>query len=187
MMPAVRRSKTNDASSFRGTARWKRTRLIVLRRDGYICHWCGGYGNEADHVQPVSQGGAKWDLGNLVAACGPCNRARPVQGEGVSAYPTHRYARRGVRFSEGGASIYAPRRVLSPRNDDTPHMQRPPVRISQRHGGSRAKSAGVVSDHLDEVAGAEGAYPPTEMHSVSSEERVIVRDYTRKAEERGGS
>jgi len=56
-------------------ARWKRLRLQVLDRDGYRCHWCGGYATVADHLLPKALGGPD-DLGNLVAACWRCNSAR---------------------------------------------------------------------------------------------------------------
>jgi len=63
-------------NDFRQTRRWKETRLLILQRDLWRCHWCGGDANEADHVVPVSQGGAKWEPANLVAACGRCNNGR---------------------------------------------------------------------------------------------------------------
>ena len=61
---------------FRASRRWKETRLEILRRDLWRCHWCGGEANEVDHVVPVSQGGSRWDPANLVAACGRCNNGR---------------------------------------------------------------------------------------------------------------
>jgi 5-methylcytosine-specific restriction endonuclease McrA len=65
---------------FRATRRWKETRLRILKRDLWRCHWqgpgCRETANEADHVVPVGQGGAKWDESNLVAACGVCNNGR---------------------------------------------------------------------------------------------------------------
>jgi hypothetical protein len=54
------------------SAAWKRQRLIVLRRDCYICAYCGEAANEVDHVQPRVQGGTD-DLDNLVACCRMCN------------------------------------------------------------------------------------------------------------------
>lgn len=51
----------------------------VLERDGYTCHYCGGsLGLEeavADHVVPWKDGG-RTEVGNLVAACRDCNRAK---------------------------------------------------------------------------------------------------------------
>ncbi|BBX30394.1 HNH endonuclease [Mycolicibacterium alvei] len=44
----------------------------VLRRDSFVCAYCGGVGDTIDHVIPASRGGQDTWL-NLVAACGPCN------------------------------------------------------------------------------------------------------------------
>lgn len=47
----------------------------VLNRDGYRCCWCGGRATTAEHIVPRSRGGSD-DLGNLAAACLPCNASR---------------------------------------------------------------------------------------------------------------
>lgn len=57
--------------SSRGTA-WQALRLAVLKRDGYICNYCGNEATEADHVLAKDNGG-KDEMDNLVAACKPCN------------------------------------------------------------------------------------------------------------------
>lgn len=54
---------------------WRRIRLQVLRRDNYICHYCGAPATVVDHVKAVARGG-KSSLDNLVAACSPCNSAK---------------------------------------------------------------------------------------------------------------
>lgn len=49
----------------------------VLKRDNYICAYCGGFGNTIDHVKPRSQCRQEgiypntWD--NTVTACKKCN------------------------------------------------------------------------------------------------------------------
>lgn len=48
------------------------TKTYVRQRDGYICQYCGNYGDTVDHVYPYSRGG-KNTWGNLVTACKPCN------------------------------------------------------------------------------------------------------------------
>jgi len=53
-------------------AEWRRIRLVVLRRDGNICHYCGAFANTVDHVRAKNRGGTD-GLGNLVAACTRCN------------------------------------------------------------------------------------------------------------------
>jgi 5-methylcytosine-specific restriction endonuclease McrA len=60
--------------------RWQRLSSAVLRRDNYICHYCGGRAATADHVIPKSRGGTDaWD--NLVAACRSCNGSKQDQSQ----------------------------------------------------------------------------------------------------------
>lgn len=59
-------------AKYLATGRWKKQRLIVLRRDSYTCAYCGDVANEVDHVHPRSKGGTD-DLDNLVACCRRCN------------------------------------------------------------------------------------------------------------------
>jgi 5-methylcytosine-specific restriction endonuclease McrA len=68
----------------------------VLERDGYVCCWCGGRADTAEHIVPQSLGGAIWDPGNLAAACRACNcnrgnRPRPSR---VPARPSRAWGTR---------------------------------------------------------------------------------------------
>lgn len=91
----------------RGSTReWRRIRSEVLARDGFACHYCGGPASEVDHVLPVSRGGND-ALGNLVAACLPCNRRK---GKRVVRTPFFRSSMTG--HSSG--------RDLSPRGLENP-------------------------------------------------------------------
>lgn len=72
------------------TSAWKRTRRTVLERDGGECQ-IGGRGcryeaTEVDHIVPVNLGGDS-SLGNLRAACRPCNAAlgHLARGNGTPA------------------------------------------------------------------------------------------------------
>jgi 5-methylcytosine-specific restriction endonuclease McrA len=57
---------------------WTRIKARVIKRDGGICHLCGKPGADtADHLVPVSLGGAVYAMSNLAAAHhDPCNRLR---------------------------------------------------------------------------------------------------------------
>jgi hypothetical protein len=65
----------------------------VIRRDGYRCAWCGGFGSTLDHVIPVSWGGQA-TMKNCVVACRACNHTRnnlwPSRfAERLGVSPTH--------------------------------------------------------------------------------------------------
>lgn len=48
------------------------SKRMILSRDGYVCSYCGGFGNTVDHIIPKSKGGpSTW--GNLTTACRDCN------------------------------------------------------------------------------------------------------------------
>lgn len=47
----------------------------VLRRDNYVCAYCGGHADTVDHVMPKWEGNAAtWN--NSIAACFPCNNKK---------------------------------------------------------------------------------------------------------------
>lgn len=70
------RRTRSPSSRVTGTRRWRKVKARVLRRDGYVCRYCGGEATTADHVHPVSRGGAPYDPANLVASCSDCNAAK---------------------------------------------------------------------------------------------------------------
>lgn len=57
----------------------KRLRFEILRRDNYMCRYCGGTAPDVkltvDHVVPVALGG-KTEPENLVTACADCNAGK---------------------------------------------------------------------------------------------------------------
>jgi 5-methylcytosine-specific restriction endonuclease McrA len=55
---------------------WQALRRRVLIRARFVCYWCSGRANEADHLVALADGGAALDLRNLVAACRSCNARR---------------------------------------------------------------------------------------------------------------
>jgi hypothetical protein len=58
-----------------GTNKWKRQRLLVLRRDNNQCYVCGGIANAVDHLIPAAKGGES-TLDNLRAICTKCNSVK---------------------------------------------------------------------------------------------------------------
>lgn len=59
------------------TTAWRKTRLIVLARDGYTCQIrtegrCTVAATHVDHIISKAKGGTD-ELTNLQAACRPCN------------------------------------------------------------------------------------------------------------------
>lgn len=61
---------------------WAGVREQVLEHDNYTCRTCGAYGNEVDHVQPLSAGGAATDPANLQTLCRGCHIEKTVEENG---------------------------------------------------------------------------------------------------------
>lgn len=67
-----------------GDRGWRRpiipasVRSQVVRRDGFLCCYCGSTDGpfDLDHIIPISDGGHPTDLENLIMACASCNRAK---------------------------------------------------------------------------------------------------------------
>lgn len=51
---------------------WPTIRKNTLKRDKYICGYCGQVATAVDHIVPRCLGGSN-DQSNLIAACKPCN------------------------------------------------------------------------------------------------------------------
>jgi 5-methylcytosine-specific restriction endonuclease McrA len=68
----VSRSALRDSGS---TRHWRKIRERILRRDGYICQYCGQEANTVDHVIPRKLNGLDTD-DNLLAACSRCNYSK---------------------------------------------------------------------------------------------------------------
>jgi 5-methylcytosine-specific restriction endonuclease McrA len=73
------------------TTAWRRLRLAVLERDGYICRLripgvCTTRATHCDHVVPKSRGGLD-TMENCRASCAACNTHR---GAGPDPDPPHR-------------------------------------------------------------------------------------------------
>ena len=63
--------------------KYKKQRLIVLARDGYVCTYCGQDATTVDHIVPIKGGGDPISLENMVACCKPCNSSKGSRSLGV--------------------------------------------------------------------------------------------------------
>ena len=72
----LNRAGREFSSPYRNPA-WPGLRAACFHRDGYRCVSCGArHELQADHVVPLSRGGAPLDLANLQTLCRPCNSAK---------------------------------------------------------------------------------------------------------------
>lgn len=67
-------------------AEWGRLRIIVLKRDKYLCQPCLRLGRvtratEVDHIVPKHLGGTD-DPANLQSICNPCHKAKTARERG---------------------------------------------------------------------------------------------------------
>jgi 5-methylcytosine-specific restriction endonuclease McrA len=106
-------------SSKRGDPRlsrdYKRVRLQVLARDGYVCMYCGQDATTVDHVIPIVKGGDPISMDNMVAACRRCNSSKGSRSEGL-------FLQRQVTPPVFRDNISPTRSV---RHEDTPFTARP--------------------------------------------------------------
>jgi 5-methylcytosine-specific restriction endonuclease McrA len=90
----------------RNSSLWKKIRERVLRRDSYICYYCGQDADTVDHIVPIAKGGGD-EMDNLVAACRSCNYSKQDKSE--------------ADFLAGKSTVHIPRDFLSPPNDSRRH------------------------------------------------------------------
>ena len=86
------------------TRQWRSIRERILRRDGYICQYCGQEADTVDHVIPRRLGGLDNDE-NLLSACYKCNLSK------------------GGRFFVGKRTPPTPRSFSNPQNTSIAHDQ----------------------------------------------------------------
>lgn len=72
---------------------WKRKRLYILKRDGYLCQRCKGYGknkeaNVVHHLHEVEdRPELKLNNSNLISVCASChNKLHPEKGGHYKKY-----------------------------------------------------------------------------------------------------
>ncbi len=62
---------------------YKKQRLIVLARDGYVCYYCGQDANTVDHIVSIKAGGDPISLENMIACCKRCNSSKGSRSQGL--------------------------------------------------------------------------------------------------------
>jgi 5-methylcytosine-specific restriction endonuclease McrA len=67
----------------RDSRHYRKRRLAVLARDGYVCAYCGQDATTVDHIQSIKAGGDPLSLENLVACCKRCNSAKGSRSQAV--------------------------------------------------------------------------------------------------------
>lgn len=70
--------------------RWTAIRVPILKRDRYMCAYCGKKATTVDHITPKSRGGTE-DSWNLVACCKSCNNKkvdRTPEEAGMKFWPS---------------------------------------------------------------------------------------------------
>jgi 5-methylcytosine-specific restriction endonuclease McrA len=75
------RNRRTPSQKVTETARWKKLRAKLIRTRPWVCAICGkpirtAAEIEADHIEPVSEGGAPYDPANVRLSHRSCNRRR---------------------------------------------------------------------------------------------------------------
>jgi HNH endonuclease len=79
----ARHYRTSAARKARGRHAWRLARTAARQRDGQRCRGCGGTQRlQVHHVIPISEGGERYALSNLVTLCRDCHNARHGGGRG---------------------------------------------------------------------------------------------------------
>lgn len=76
--------QTENPNRIYQTARWKRVRGFVIRRDKGLCqHHLNGQvfvaGTECDHIKPLSLGGDPYDPENIQLLCKECHKRKTAK------------------------------------------------------------------------------------------------------------
>jgi 5-methylcytosine-specific restriction endonuclease McrA len=80
----AKRYQASAARKARGRHAWRVARTEARQRDGQRCRQCGSSKELAvHHVRPISEGGERYALSNLITLCRRCHQAQH-RGEGDS-------------------------------------------------------------------------------------------------------
>jgi 5-methylcytosine-specific restriction endonuclease McrA len=81
----AKRYRASAARKARGRHAWRLAREAARRRDGNCCRRCGStQGLQVHHVTPVSEGGERYALDNLVTLCSSCHAAQHRGRDGAT-------------------------------------------------------------------------------------------------------
>lgn len=67
----------------RTSGKYKAARLAALRRDGYVCMYCGDEATQTDHIVSLRDGGDPISLDNLISSCARCNNRKGSRSQAV--------------------------------------------------------------------------------------------------------
>jgi 5-methylcytosine-specific restriction endonuclease McrA len=67
-----------ERSRFYKSPTWKRLRRMQLAEEP-LCRLCGCAARVVDHIVQISQGGERYDMGNLQSLCSPCHDRKRSQ------------------------------------------------------------------------------------------------------------
>jgi 5-methylcytosine-specific restriction enzyme A len=80
----AKRYAASAARKARGRHAWRVARTAARQRDGNRCRRCGDtHRLQVHHIVSLDDGGAKYDLNNLITLCSSCHNARH-RGDGGS-------------------------------------------------------------------------------------------------------
>jgi 5-methylcytosine-specific restriction endonuclease McrA len=76
-----RRYAASKQRRIRSTARWQKARAAARERDGNRCRCCPSTERlEVHHIVSLEDGGARYDLHNLITLCSSCHHATGRDG-----------------------------------------------------------------------------------------------------------
>jgi len=86
----ARRYQASAARKARGRHAWRLARTAARQRDGQRCRQCGSSKELAvHHITPISEGGERFALSNLITLCRDCHNARHRGERGRRAESLH--------------------------------------------------------------------------------------------------
>ena len=84
-----------DSNNFYNTRKWRKKRIVILKRDNFLCRRCARYGKEVDattvhHIMPLEFFPELALVNdNLMSLCEKChNKMHPEKGKKKNSPPT---------------------------------------------------------------------------------------------------